>query len=138
MPSGLRRVLDLTRPRFRHGHPSAPDPGKEGPVAGGRERSSKTAWGTPSARSVTASVHASAALSRSEKNGVSRHALRVQSRCSLSPAARASLLCTSRQDAQPLSCFVGRERVVLGYFLSKTKVGDGSDFNPLLLIVTTL
>lgn len=31
------------------------------------------------------------------KNGVSRHVLSVYSRCSLSPAARASLVCMSRQ-----------------------------------------
>ena len=41
--------------------------------------------------SVIASVHSSAARSRSEKNGVSRQAFRAYRRCSVSPAARASL-----------------------------------------------
>src|SRR5690349_22010835 len=54
--------------------------------------------------SVSASVHSSAARSRSLKNGVSRHAERAYNRCSVSPAARASLVCMSMQYAQPLSC----------------------------------
>ena len=56
------------------------------------------------AASVIDSVSASADRSRSVKNGVSCHAASAYRRCSVSPAARASLVCMSTQYAQPLSC----------------------------------
>ena len=41
---------------------------------------------------------------RAVKNGVSRQTVTAKTRRSVSPAARASRLCTSTQNAQPLIC----------------------------------
>ena len=66
---------------------------------------SQTASGTwLLATSVSASVHSSAARSRSVKNGVSRHVTTVARRRSVSPPLRASVVCMSTQNAQPLIC----------------------------------
>jgi hypothetical protein len=66
---------------------------------------SQTASGTWSCEtSVRASVHSSAARSRSVKNGVSRQVTTVARRRSVSPALRASAVCMSTQKAQPLIC----------------------------------
>ncbi len=70
-------------------------------LAGLVDRASGTG---PSASHVTASVQASAARSRGVKNGASSQAATAYSRCSVSPAARASIVCMSRQKAQWLSC----------------------------------
>nr|WP_236623218.1 hypothetical protein [Saccharopolyspora rectivirgula] len=59
---------------------------------------------------MTASINARAARSvknnaraaRSVKNEVSRHAVNAHRHCPLSPSARASSMCSSAQEAQPL------------------------------------
>ena len=85
------------------GDDHADQPGRARPREVGRPRRRRPRRRRrPPGRRVSASVSASAARSRSSKNGLSCHAATAKMRRSCSPAFCASTECMSTQKAQPL------------------------------------